>query len=938
MSAGSSLGDALGDPNDPLQTAKGADAPNAGAFHFYEVSLLEASSTDCTFCLEPYLQDLQSDGFRLATLHFYAPSTSVSGSYTNITASDVMLSNANGNEISGVTVNNARVVIPEPSTVLLFLIGLGLLAITMQRRTFRKDRGSYLTTLSLSRDLGTPNQIRVNFLTISKNNFASIFDKLIALTKVVAISFLVSGLTYSATSGPIPDGSINLTITSTSLVTHNHYITQGNSGGTYLDSIIPMSVTDSDDFSWAQIAITYTQTVAITFTSDAPTGQHTNQNKSFTFTNGTYFISFQYYDAYGLDNDCNMSIQKYENGQFGPALLSVTQKCYSYSNAYFRSNGIDGILQTTAADESATTVKQFTIPNGNSTWGAELFSPYTAACSSPIQCGKMTRKINIGDYGGLTINTSDNGANSVIKGFDVSPYDHFVFTSNAHSLTVAHSRVNLPQALPTIDQIPNPAPITFGDGLRTVQLQGISNGNLDLTEGISVTVASSNPSIIPSPSIDYHSGDTTGTLSYQAVEGSIGSSTITVAVKADGGTPNYPADDRSTTTSFTVKVLAAKPCDGAGCFVYVGHRDHGLIEVIDAATNVIVDTIAVSNLGGNELAITPDGSRIYAIGYSGGPSHVSIVDTASNTETGTIPLLDDATAMAITPDGSRVYVTLPGWQPGVQVVLIDTATNTIAQTITISDEIFPDGLAFSPNGKLAYITTDSGNVVVLDTRSHAVIATIPVGTGQHHLAVTPDGGRVYVVSLDSDNVSVIDATTNQVIGTVAVGNRPEGIAITPDGRRAYVASFVNAFNGRLDVVDTTTNTVTKIISLNGINGPNEIGITPDGTRAYVTFHSDRAVSMIAIATNQAVETVPIGTPTIGTVISGIPLFARKLGDINRDGSINKNDLTILLSDLNKPVSNSVCGLSCDLDGDGKITVLDSRRLVTLCTKAGCSTQ
>ncbi len=41
-----------------------------------------------------------------------------------------------------------------------------------------------------------------------------------------------------------------------------------------------------------------------------------------------------------------------------------------------------------------------------------------------------------------------------------------------------------------------------------------------------------------------------------------------------------------------------------------------------------------------------------------------------------------------------------------------------------------------------------------------------------------------------------------------------------------------------------------------------------------------------------------------------------------------------LSYRNKPVSSCP---ACDLDGDGMVTVLDSRKLVLLCTRPRCAT-
>ena len=60
------------------------------------------------------------------------------------------------------------------------------------------------------------------------------------------------------------------------------------------------------------------------------------------------------------------------------------------------------------------------------------------------------------------------------------------------------------------------------------------------------------------------------------------------------------------------------------------------------------------------------------------------------------------------------------------------------------------------------------------------------------------------------------------------------------------------------------------------------------------------------------------------------LFA--LGDLDRDGCVGKNDAAILRTFLNRPLIECP---ECDLNGDGLITVLDARKLVTICTNANC---
>ena len=62
------------------------------------------------------------------------------------------------------------------------------------------------------------------------------------------------------------------------------------------------------------------------------------------------------------------------------------------------------------------------------------------------------------------------------------------------------------------------------------------------------------------------------------------------------------------------------------------------------------------------------------------------------------------------------------------------------------------------------------------------------------------------------------------------------------------------------------------------------------------------------------------------------------GDFDNDGDVDQNDLNILLLDRNKKVENSACGFKCDLDGDGRITALDARKLTGLCTRPRCATE
>lgn len=60
------------------------------------------------------------------------------------------------------------------------------------------------------------------------------------------------------------------------------------------------------------------------------------------------------------------------------------------------------------------------------------------------------------------------------------------------------------------------------------------------------------------------------------------------------------------------------------------------------------------------------------------------------------------------------------------------------------------------------------------------------------------------------------------------------------------------------------------------------------------------------------------------------------GDLDSDGDVDRNDMSIILAARNTPASGP--DDPKDLDGDGTITALDARKLRLLCTRPRCATQ
>lgn len=282
---------------------------------------------------------------------------------------------------------------------------------------------------------------------------------------------------------------------------------------------------------------------------------------------------------------------------------------------------------------------------------------------------------------------------------------------------------------------------------------------------------------------------------------------------------------------------------------YVADATNNTVSVIDTASNTITTTIPVGS-GPVSLAVSPDRAHLYVA--NSGSNSVSVVDTATNTVVAAVPVGATPFGVAVSPNSALVYVCN---LRGNSVSVIDTATNTVVATVPVGR--FPEGVAITPDGAFAYVANDGdNNVSVIDTATNTVTTTVPVTLIPGPVAVSPDGALVYVgnnIAQAVGGISVISTATNTVTATVATANQPFGIAFTPSGAFAYVANFVGS---SVSVIDTATTTVTASISSAQARTPAGVAITPDGAFAYTANFNSNNASVIDTATNTIVAIIP----------------------------------------------------------------------------------
>ena len=193
--------------------------------------------------------------------------------------------------------------------------------------------------------------------------------------------------------------------------------------------------------------------------------------------------------------------------------------------------------------------------------------------------------------------------------------------------------------------------------------------------------------------------------------------------------------------------------------------------------------------------------------------------------------------------------------------------------LALSSIAFAAAVAYIANGPNVEITGDVSNIEAIDTIVHQNVGTIDrrfgIGRLPRAIAFSPNGKRAYVTNFGSDSVSVVTIRFNEVIKSeigpgndiIAVGDGPYGVAVTPDGKRAYVA---NELDGTISVIDVDTKSPTFHTVLNTIPVgvfPTGVAVTPDGTKVYVGHLTRQGtevpatLTIIDVATNQVIKTI-----------------------------------------------------------------------------------
>ncbi len=453
----------------------------------------------------------------------------------------------------------------------------------------------------------------------------------------------------------------------------------------------------------------------------------------------------------------------------------------------------------------------------------------------------------------LVANTSTSvavgaGANQVV--INAANTRAYVTASNANTLSLVDITSTPPTLIQTIALGITPAGISLTPDEQTAYVTNVNSDTIsivDTSNSDAISVIGTIRGTFSNPlGIAINPNGTLALVSNSITDPDKGISIIDIATNTVIGE----------VTGLTFPNLIAITPDGTKAYV-TNSVTAGTVSVLDLTTPTfpVIATISVGNTPFG-IAITPDGTKAYVANVLSGT--VSIIDTASNTVTATIPGITNANVITITPDGSKAYIS----DAISNVYVLNLSNNSLIGSIPV--DLGPEGIAINPSGTLALVANQQSTTIsIIDIATDTVINTINVGANPSQIWITPDGARAYVVLRGANQVVALDLTSAgfPIIDTIATATGPYDIVITPDQAPVASFTFIASPPGQTTTFDASNSrtSVGTIVSYTWNFGDGTIVTTASPTIGHIYGATGFYVVTLTVVNSNGTSTTQIFT-------------------------------------------------------------------------------
>jgi hypothetical protein len=453
-----------------------------------------------------------------------------------------------------------------------------------------------------------------------------------------------------------------------------------------------------------------------TYTNSAAVGNVTNATFTGLVNGTTYYFAASAIDASGFESDfSNETISIIPLLANQPPTLAVISSVTLAEDASAQTVSLSGISSGATNETQTLTV---TASSSN----AALIPNPTVTYTSPNAAGSLafTPVSNANGSAVVTVTVNDGGpSNNIVT----------------RTFTVTVNAVNDAPAIAAISNVS----LAEDAGAQTVSLAGISTGAANESQTLAITATSSNPSLIPNPTVTYTSPNATGSLAIIPVANSSGTATITVTVN-DGGAANNTA-----TQTFTVNVSNVNDAPTlntlANITINEGAAQSVSLAGISTGSTNETQTLTITATS-SSTSLIPNPTVTYTSPNATGSLNVSALSGVSGSATITVTVNDGGAANNTT---TRSFTATINRLP--TIAAITGSTNLVNTTIaavpfTISDtETAAGSLTLTASSSNTSLVQNSG-IVLSGSGANRTATITPVAnaTGTTTITLTVNDG------------------------------------------------------------------------------------------------------------------------------------------------------------------------------------------------------
>jgi len=528
--------------------------------------------------------------------------------------------------------------------------------------------------------------------------------------------------------------------------------------------------------------------------------------------------------------------------------------------------------------------------------------------------GNYTNSAAVGNVTTATFANLVDGATYYFAAaaFDANGIESELSNEASYSVPVAGGNL-----VPTLNAISG-VTISEDAGIQSVSLSGISDGETSPSQTLSVTATSSNPSLIPNPTVSYTSPNATGSLSFTPVANANGSATITVTVN-DGQSGNS-----TVSRTFTVVITPVNDTPTLGVLSNVTINEDATVQTVSlsgigrGAANE-TDTLTITAVSSNP-GLIPNPTVSYTSPNATGSLSFAPVANANGSATITITVNDGQSANNTVSQAFTVTVNPVNDAPTLNALSnVSVSENASVQAVSLAG--ISSGAA--NESQTLTVTATSSNPSLIPNPT--VTYTSPNATGSLSFTPTADanGSATVTVTVNDGQVSNNTITRTFTVTVSPVNNPPTLDAIAAvtinEDASAQSVSLTGIGTGAVNESQTLTVTATS-------SNPSLI---PNPTVTYTSPNATGSLSFTPAANANGTATITVtindGQSLNNTVTQTFTITVNAV-----------NDVPTLTSIANVSISENAAAQNVSLVGIGTGAANETQTLSVTATSSNPS--